>query len=118
MDQVIKNLADHYAPFAEKVEQVGGKFSSADEAIKAMNDSLREQMEIIRGYRNMDIGKEITSAVESYNKAVEQLKEAQEGGTLRSFFFSAAKASGYQDVNKMTEDEMKDLVENIRSALG
>jgi hypothetical protein len=56
MDGVVQSLANQYAPFAEKVEQVGGRFSSADEAIKAMNDALRDQIELIRGYRGLDIG--------------------------------------------------------------
>lgn len=73
MDDVVKSLANQYAPFAEKVEQVGGKFSSADEAIKAMNDALRDQIELIRGYRGLDIGSAITDAVDAYQEAVEQL---------------------------------------------
>ena len=114
MEELVKSLAQQYAPFAEKVEQVKGHFSSADEAIEAMNDSLREQMELIRAYRAMDIGNDIVSAAESYHEAVGKLEIANKSSSVRKLFTSYGTALGYDMNSSLTEEQVRDIVERIK----
>lgn len=118
MDGIIESLAAQYPPFAQKVQEVGGHFSSADTAIEAMNKALAEQLDIIRGYNGMDIGKRMASAVDDYSNALDKLETSKRATKTRDVFATLSEQLGFGDINKLSEETFQELYSVVNQAFG
>lgn len=117
MDSVIESLAAQYPPFAQKVQEVGGHFSSADTAIEAMNEALAEQLDIIRGYNWMDIGHRMSSAADDYAIALDKLETAKRASSTRDTFAQLSNILGFGDINQLSEETFQQLYTAINNAV-